>query len=125
MPVTFVRVQDPYAPESPNVPRHVSEEVVADYQGATAPESEHDDDAQTPLAPPETRHIAPITWSAGRTPLADLDTPDSSLVSNSSSSINGDVLVVQLMRHFREGPGQWYVPTSIRSTCFTIQRALY
>lgn len=98
--VTFINIEDPYESDSPTVlswdVREASQAVPQYIEDETS-KSHYDDEH-------ETSHDGPNIPAQFPTALDEDETPP---VLGSDAAVHDGLLAMRLLRHFKEGPGQW------------------
>lgn len=105
--MTFIQVEDPYNVESPVPQCHGSpREVTPVISNRTSYVTSWDYDRELTLEVGESRPET-VTLSPG------IDQEDeASIISSPECPVKENLLTLRLLRHFKEGPGQWFAATA-------------
>lgn len=98
--VTFINIEDPYESDSPTVLSwDVGEasQAVSQYVEDETRKSHYDGEHEAPHGEPNIPAHFPTAF--------DEDEPPSVL--SSDTAIHNGLMAMRLLRHFKEGPGQW------------------
>lgn len=101
-PVTFVNIEDPYESDSLSVLSWDAVEgnqAVSQYVEDETTKSQYDGEHETSHG----GSIIPAHFSAA----SDEDEDEEPTVFGSATAVHDGLLAMRLLRHFKEGPGQW------------------
>ncbi|RFU81357.1 hypothetical protein TARUN_840, partial [Trichoderma arundinaceum] len=97
--VTFINIEDPYESDSPTVPHHQIKEINKVTTHNVDNERTQSYDGGNDALNDERNFLSPFSIV--------LDEDKSPSTSRSTIDVRDNLLTLQLLRHFKEGPGQW------------------